>query len=51
MGIWQGFLDSLKGLFEVSGLTALSWENYVMIGISCFLLFLAIKKQYEPLLL
>ena len=34
MGIWQGFLDSLKGLFEVSGLTALSWENYVMIGIS-----------------
>ena len=51
MGIWQGFLDSLKGLFEVSGLTALSWEHYVMIGISCFLLFLAIKKQYEPLLL
>ncbi len=51
MGIWQGFIDSLKGLFEVSGLTALSWENYVMIGISCFLLFLAIKKQYEPLLL
>lgn len=51
MGIWQGFLDSLNGLFEVSGLTALSWENYVMIGISCFLLFLAIKKQYEPLLL
>ncbi len=51
MEIWQGFLDSLVGLFYDSGLAALTWENYVMIGISCFLLFLAIKKQYEPLLL
>ena len=27
------------------------WKNAVMIGIACFLLYLAIKKQYEPLLL
>lgn len=27
------------------------WKNAVMIGIGCLLLFLAIKKQYEPLLL
>ena len=27
------------------------WKNIVMIAIACFLLFLAIKKQYEPLLL
>ncbi len=51
MALWQGFLNSLVGLFYDSGLTSLSWENYVMIAISCFLLFLAIKKQYEPLLL
>ncbi len=27
------------------------WKNAVMIGIGCFLLYLAIKKEYEPLLL
>ena len=27
------------------------WKNAVMLGIGCFLLYLAIKKEYEPLLL
>ena len=27
------------------------WKNAIMIGIGCFLLYLAIKKEYEPLLL
>lgn len=27
------------------------WKNFVMITIGCFLLYLAIKKEYEPLLL
>ncbi|MBR0201109.1 MAG: sodium ion-translocating decarboxylase subunit beta, partial [Bacteroidaceae bacterium] len=27
------------------------WKNAVMIGIACLLLYLAIKKEYEPLLL
>lgn len=27
------------------------WKNLVMLGIGCFLLYLAIKKEYEPLLL
>lgn len=27
------------------------WKNIVMLGISCLLLYLAIKKEYEPLLL
>ncbi|MBQ4105098.1 MAG: sodium ion-translocating decarboxylase subunit beta [Clostridia bacterium] len=51
MGILQGFLDSIYGLFVDSGLMDLTWKNYAMIAIACFLLFLAIKKQYEPLLL
>ena len=38
-------------LFNASGIMSLSWENYVMIVISFMLMFLAIKKQYEPLLL
>ena len=51
MGILQGFLDALLGLFQDSGFMDLSWKNYAMMAIACVLLFLAIKKQYEPLLL
>ena len=51
MVILQGLLDSLVGLYYDSGLVDLGWQNYVMIGISFVLLYLAIKKQYEPLLL
>ncbi len=31
--------------------TAEGWKNAVMIAVACFLLYLAIKKEYEPLLL
>lgn len=39
------------GLWQSSGLTSLGWQNYVMILVSIVLIYLAIKKQYEPLLL
>ena len=51
MDILHGFLDAIVGLYKDSGLVSLTWQNYVMMGISIILLFLAIKKQYEPLLL
>ncbi len=51
MEILNGFLDSLVGLYQSSGLNALVWQNYVMILVSIGLLYLAIKKQYEPMLL
>ncbi|MEE1057292.1 MAG: sodium ion-translocating decarboxylase subunit beta [Acutalibacteraceae bacterium] len=51
MEILNGFLESLVGLYESSGLCYLQWQNYVMILVSIVLLYLAIKKQYEPLLL
>ncbi len=51
MEIINGFLDAVKGIYESSGLVNLNWQNYAMIAISCVLLYLAIKKQYEPLLL
>ena len=51
MEILQGFLRSIESLFNSSGLASLDWQNYVMIGISIVLLYLAIKKEYEPLLL
>ena len=51
MGILNGFLEALKGLWLDSGFTQLVWQNYVMIAVARFLIFLAVKKQYEPLLL
>ena len=51
MSIWQGFLEALQRLFTDSGFSALGWQNYVMIAVACVLMYLAIKKQYEPLLL
>ena len=51
MEIINGFLNAVRGIYESSGLMNLTWQNYVMIAISCVLLYLAIKKQYEPLLL
>ena len=51
MEIINGFLKALEGLWLDSGFTQLGWQNYVMMAIACVLLYLAIKKQYEPLLL
>lgn len=51
MEILNGFVESLQGLFTSSGLVSLVWQNYVMIAVSIVLIYLAIKKQYEPLLL
>ncbi len=53
----QQFLDAIVGLWNDSGIARLmnfengGWKNLIMIAIACVLLFLAIKKQFEPLLL
>ena len=49
-------LQSLANLVTESGFayiltTGDGWKNLVMIAIACVLLFLGIKKQYEPLLM
>lgn len=51
MEIIDGFLNAVTGVLESSGFTSLQWQNYVMIAVSIVLMYLAIKKQYEPLLL
>ncbi len=40
-----------RGLWESSGLASGSWQNYVMLVISFVLMYLAIVKKFEPLLL
>jgi len=51
MDIFNKLGEIIVNLYNSSGLASLDWQNYVMIGISFILMFLAIKKQYEPLLL
>ena len=51
MNILNELGNIIVSLFQSSGLCSLTWENYVMMAISFVLMYLAIKKQYEPLLL
>ena len=44
-------LGILKGFWESSGLAVLTWREGVMILVSFVLLYLAIAKKFEPLLL
>ena len=43
--------ETLQGILAESGFAALQWQNVVMFIVSFILIYLAIKKEYEPLLL
>ncbi len=45
------FLGVLQGLWESSGFAALGWQQGVMLLVSFGLLYLAIVKKFEPMLL
>jgi len=47
--MFDAIVNGLSGL--VAGFTNLHWSNPVMIAVGCLLLYLAIKKDVEPLLL
>ena len=44
-------IDVFSNLLEQTAFANLYWGNYVMILVACVFLYLAIKKEYEPLLL
>ena len=44
-------LTTITELFEDSGFYNMDYKQIIMIIISCFLIYLAIAKKYEPLLL
>jgi sodium ion-translocating decarboxylase beta subunit len=44
-------LDMLQGIFFTTGITQLGLKYVLMWAIGCFFLYLAIKKNFEPLLL
>ena len=45
------FGETLSNLVNQTAFATLDWKNYVMIVVACVLLYLAIKKGFEPLLL
>ena len=49
------FGEALENFYSEMGFTSFfvgtGWKNLVMLGVGCVLLYLAIKKEYEPLLL
>ena len=47
----DGFMRALASVWTDSGFASLTWENVVMILVGLVLLYLAIAKEYEPLLL
>lgn len=44
-------LDAIHQIWQASALAHLGWTHLVMISIGLFFVFIAIKKNYEPLLL
>ncbi len=45
------FVETIQRLINGSGFFAMSWQQFVMLGIACILIYLAIVKKFEPLLL
>ena len=45
------FTEALTSIWTESGFAALTWQHFVMIFVACVLIFLAIAKKFEPLLL
>ncbi|HSD26540.1 MAG TPA: sodium ion-translocating decarboxylase subunit beta [Vicinamibacteria bacterium] len=44
-------MQVLTTLFTQSGFRALTWQNFVMFAVGGLLIYLAVRKDYEPLLL
>lgn len=43
--------QAIQNFIQSTGFVAMTWQQMLMIAISCLLLYLAIKKGFEPLLL
>lgn len=45
------FINAIQNIWLDSGFAALTWQHFIMIVVACILIFLAIAKKFEPLLL
>ncbi len=51
--LWESIVQLWhdSGFYRLFNFQNGGWQNLIMIGVACLLIYLAIKKQYEPLLL
>lgn len=49
--MFNEFINTISELIHNSGFVQGDWRQFLMIGIACILIYLAIAKKYEPLLL
>lgn len=49
--MWSYICDTMGNLLHQTAFLNLTWGNYLMIAVACIFLYLAIAKEYEPLLL
>jgi len=47
----MNFIESLETIWKTSGFAALSWGHFAMIAVACVFIYLAIVREFEPLLL
>ena len=47
----KDFGQVLKDLWKSTGFVSAEWQQFVMLGVACVLVYLAIVKKFEPLLL
>ena len=47
----KSFSDVLINFIQDTGFLNITWQQSIMILVACILIYLAIKKEYEPLLL
>lgn len=45
------FLEAIQTIWGESGFAAITWQQCLMIALACILIYLAIVKKFEPLLL
>jgi len=45
------FINTVKDLTLSSGFVQGNWKDFLMLGIACLLIYMAVVKKYEPLLL
>ena len=51
MSFWDTLVKALVDIWFTSGFVAITWGHIIMIAVACVLLYLAIVKKFEPLLL
>jgi oxaloacetate decarboxylase beta subunit len=45
------FIETVQKIWNESGFAAITWQQLIMIGIACVLIYFAIGRKFEPLLL